>query len=44
MQALDRINPYKPEGFEEKLRCVIKCALSNSDEVLLKRENEDPNV
>ena len=29
------------EGIEEKRRCVIKCALSNSHEVLFKRQNED---
>ena len=33
----DEVNPYLTEGVGKELRCVIKCALSNSHEVLLKR-------
>ena len=29
------------EDVGEKLRCIIKCALTNSHEVLLNNENED---
>ena len=38
---LNFFNPYMTEGVGEKLKCDIKCALSNFHEVLLKRFNED---
>ena len=34
---MGHVNPYMMEGVGEKLRCGIKCALSNSHEVPFKR-------